>query len=191
MDGELHLANSRRLSSLTEKFHNKQYRDGYVAAHTRRVLAEQMRNFRGSLSQADFAEKLGKQKTVIGRLENPAYGGWSVRTMFEIARKLNVAVFARFVDFPTFLKYTNDLSDGALNPTPYEPEIDGDIANTRVEARAPLKELLDPNWLTIAASPREDKIEVAAPSPAFATGKIAANNYGAYYQITKRQTNVR
>jgi hypothetical protein len=122
MDGEPRLADSHRLSSLKGKFHDEQYRDGYVAAHTRRVLAEQMRNFRGKLSQAEFAEQLEKQKTVIARLENPAYGGWSLRTMLEIARKLNVAVFVRFVDFPTFLKYTGDLSDTALHPMPYEEQ---------------------------------------------------------------------
>src|SRR5271169_4970406 len=114
------LAASHRLHSLTEKFRDKQYREGYVAAHTRGVLARQMRNFRGNLSQAEFAEKLGKQKTVVGRLENPAYGGWSLRTMLEIARKEAVAVLVRFVDFPTFLKYSGDISDRALHPKSYD-----------------------------------------------------------------------
>jgi hypothetical protein len=122
MDGEPRLADSHRLLTLKEKFHDKQYRDGYVASHTRTVLAQQMRNFRGRLSQVDFAEQLGKQKTVIARLENPAYGGWSLRTMLEIARKLNVAVFVRFVDFPTFLNYSGNLSDEALRPAPYKEE---------------------------------------------------------------------
>lgn len=104
MNGERDLAASpRRLQSLAEKFHDKQYRDAYVGAHNRGVLAQQMHNFRGALSQADYAAKIGKQKTVIGRLENPAYGGWSLRTMLEIARKENVAVLVRFVDLPTFL----------------------------------------------------------------------------------------
>jgi hypothetical protein len=123
MDGERDLVDSRRLASLAEKFHDKRYRDGYVAAHTRGVLARQMRNFRGELSQADFAAKIGKQKTVIARLENSAYGGWSLRTMLEIARKRDVAVFVRFVDFPTFLKYTDDISDNALRPLPYDQEL--------------------------------------------------------------------
>lgn len=116
MDIEQNHATSHRLWALAEKFHDKQYRDGYVASHTRRVLAEQMRNFRGDLTQADYAAKIGKQKTVIGRLENPAYSGWSLRTMHEVARKENVAVIARFVDFPTFLSFTDDLSSEALRP---------------------------------------------------------------------------
>jgi hypothetical protein len=84
-----------------------------------------MRNFRGGLPQADFAAKIGKQKTVVSRLENPVYIGWSLRTMLEIARKENVAVFVRFVDFPTFLKYSNDMSDAAMRPSAYNKrEID-------------------------------------------------------------------
>ena len=51
MNGEPFLADSRRLRSLRDKFLDKQYRDGYVAAQGRRVLAEQMRNFRGDRSQ--------------------------------------------------------------------------------------------------------------------------------------------
>jgi hypothetical protein len=125
MDDERDLVASHRFFSLAEKFHNKDYRDGYVAAHTRGVLARQMRNFREELPQADFAAKIGKQKTVVSRLENPAYSGWSLRTMLEIARKENVAVFVRFVDFPTFLKYSDDMSDAAMRPRSYDQrEID-------------------------------------------------------------------
>jgi hypothetical protein len=125
MDDERDLIDSHRLQSLAKKFHDKQYRDGYVASHTRGVLARQMRNFRGQLSQAEYASKIGKQKTVVARLENPAYGGWSVRTMLDIARKENVATLIRFVDFPTFLSFTDDMSDEVLLPQPYDQvEID-------------------------------------------------------------------
>jgi hypothetical protein len=125
MDGERDLVASHRLLSLAEKFHDKRYRDGYVAAHTRGVLARQMRNFRGQLSQADFAAKIGKQKTVVGRLESPAYGGWSLRTMLEIAGQEDVAVLVRFVDFSTFLGFTDDMSDESLHPHAYDQtEID-------------------------------------------------------------------
>jgi hypothetical protein len=110
MDEEQSPASSRRLASLAKKFQDKQYRDGYVASHTRRVLADQMRNFRGSLPQTEYAAKIDKQKTAVGRLENPAYGGWSLRAMLEVARKENVAVLCRFVDIPTFLKLSDDLS---------------------------------------------------------------------------------
>jgi hypothetical protein len=122
MDREQDLATLQRLAGLAEEFHDKRYRDGYVAAHTRSVLARQMRNFRGELTQTEFGAQIGKRQTVISRLESSAYGGWGLRTMLEIARKQNVALFCRFVDLPTFLKYTNDLSDNALRPQPYDEE---------------------------------------------------------------------
>jgi hypothetical protein len=120
MDGERSPADSQRLLALAEKFHDKHYRDSYVAGHTRQMLARQMRNFRGELPQGEFGELIGKRQTVVSRLENPNYGAWQLRTMFEIASKLNVAVFVRFVDFPTFLKYSNDFSDRAFHPKPYD-----------------------------------------------------------------------
>jgi hypothetical protein len=122
MHGERSPVDSHRLFSLVGKMHDKRYRDNYVVAHTRRVLAQQMRNFRGELPQGEFGELIGKRQTVVSRLENPNYGAWQLRTMFEIASKCNVAVFVRFVDFPTFLKYTNDLSDEALHPESYREE---------------------------------------------------------------------
>jgi hypothetical protein len=123
MDGERDPADSPRLSSLAEKFRDKRYRDGYIAAHSRGVLARQMRNFRGELSQAEFGALIDKRQTVVSRLESSAYGGWSLRTMLDIARKQNVAILVRFVDFPTFLKYSGDMSESALRPAPYEQEV--------------------------------------------------------------------
>jgi len=99
-----------------EKMRDKRYRDSYIASHTRQVLAKQMREFRGDMSQAEFAGLIDKRQTMISRLENPAYVGWTLRTMFEIAQKLNVAVFVRFVDLPTFLRLSEDMSESALHP---------------------------------------------------------------------------
>src|SRR5580700_9103274 len=118
MDGEHNLVDSR-LSDLAAKFHDRRYRDGYVASYTRGVLARQMRNFRGERSQADYGAFIGKRQTVVSRLESPAYGSWTLRTMLEIARKEAVAVLVRFVDFPTFLKFIDDASDEALHPRQY------------------------------------------------------------------------
>jgi hypothetical protein len=125
MDDAHAAVDSHRVRTLSEKFHDKRYRDGYVAAHTRGVLARQMRNFRGERSQAEYGAIIGKRQTVVSRLESPAYGSWTLRTMLQIARKENVAVLVRFVDFPTFLSFTDDMSDEALFPQAYdEAEVD-------------------------------------------------------------------
>jgi hypothetical protein len=113
--------NSHRVARLAEKMHDKEYRDGYVVAHNRQVLAKQMREFRGDKPQTEFADLIGKKQTVVSRLENPSYSGWTLGTLFEIASKLNVAVFVRFVDFQTFLKYSGAQSESALCPAPYDP----------------------------------------------------------------------
>lgn len=139
MDGERDLAPSHRLLRLAEKFRDKRYRDGYVASHTRGVLAQQMRNFRGTRSQAEYATKIKKQKTVVARLENPAYTGWSLRTMLEIAREEDVAVIVRFVDFPTFVGFTNDLSDDALSPRSYDPATTNQFMEFALEHAAPTR----------------------------------------------------
>jgi len=125
-------AGSHRLLSLAEKMHEKDYRDGYVAAHTRQVLAKQMREFRGDKSQTEFADLLDKRQTMVSRLENPNYSGWTVSTILEVASKLDVAAFVRFANFPTFLKYSGDLSESALRPQSYNREQVDDFARAEV-----------------------------------------------------------
>jgi DNA-binding XRE family transcriptional regulator len=94
---------------------NKEYRSGYMRAHTRVWLADQFRALRGEMSQEDFGNLVGKSKTVIGRLENPSYANVSTRTLYQIAAALDIAVVVRFVDYETFLSWTNDMSDEACN----------------------------------------------------------------------------
>lgn len=132
MDEERPPVRSSRFLKLAKQFRDKEFRDTYVAAHTRRFLARQMRKFRGDLSQMDFAGKLGKQQTIVSRLENPNYSGWTLSTLLEIANKLNVGLIVRFVDFPSFLKFTDDFSESAVHPESYRQEEVDDFA--RIEA---------------------------------------------------------
>ena len=122
MDEERQSAGFPRWARLIEKFRDKEYRDSYVASHTRRFLARQMRKFRGEKSQSDFGETIDKPQTIVSRLEDPGYGPKTLQTMFETAARLNLAVIARFVDFPTFLKLTDDMSDEASFPQPYSEQ---------------------------------------------------------------------
>jgi hypothetical protein len=94
-----------------------------------------MREFRGHASQTEYGAKIGKPQTVVSRLENPSYKGWSLATILEIARQQDVAVFFRFVDFPTFLRLSHDLSPAALHPGPYAQE-DIDVLVDEVCQRA-------------------------------------------------------
>lgn len=123
MDSEQSPVDSLRIERLALKFHNKGYRDTYVEAHSRRFLAHQMREFRGEDSQTEFGRRIGKTQTIVSRLEDATYPGWTLRTLFEVAQQLNVAAVVRFVDFKTFLQFTDDVSDAALRPAPYQEAI--------------------------------------------------------------------
>jgi transcriptional regulator with XRE-family HTH domain len=112
----------RRLSAALDRtlrrLLNKEYRDGYLQTHVRSGIAYQIRSLREKtgLSQAQFADATGKKQSTISRLEDTDYGRVSVQTLLDIASALNVALLVRFVDFPQFLKTTEDMSPQALAP---------------------------------------------------------------------------
>jgi hypothetical protein len=89
-----------------------------VAAHTRRFLGKQMRAFRGERSQVEFAEYLGEPQSSISTLEKAGPG--TLTKALKIAKKLRVAVLFRFVDFDAFKALTEDQSDNALAPPPFD-----------------------------------------------------------------------
>jgi hypothetical protein len=86
----------------------------------RRFLAQQMRALRGDQSQADFSNILQKPQSVVSRLEDPTYGKWSLQSLFDVAERLDIAVLVRFVDYQTFLQMTNDFSEEAIAPAPFD-----------------------------------------------------------------------
>jgi hypothetical protein len=115
-------ANSHRFTRLAKKLRNKAYRASYMASHTKLFLANQINALRGDLSQQEFGEKLGKPQPVVSRLQNPNYGKYALQTLLDVAIKLDLALIVRFVDYPTFLRLTNDFSDNAVRPAAFSQE---------------------------------------------------------------------
>jgi len=105
-----------RQSRLRTKMRNRRYRHAYVEAHSRQFLAAQIRELRRELSQREFSKLVGKPQAVISRLECPSYRSMTLKTLFEIAAKLDIAVFVRFVDFKRFVALTNEINDATLTP---------------------------------------------------------------------------
>jgi predicted transcriptional regulator len=97
-------------------------------------LAQQVRSLRGDMSQEEFAKLLGTTQSVVSRFEDPSYGKFNLQTLLEIAAKLNRAVVARIVDFPTFLRFTEDMSESAMCPAGYDPELLDSAVNERAIA---------------------------------------------------------
>jgi hypothetical protein len=133
MPGERQPASSRRILRLGEKFRDKRYRDSYVATHVRQFLAQQMRALRGSISQTDFGRVLDKPQSVVSRLEDPSYGKWTLQTLLDVAAKLERAVIVRIVDFPTFLRFTEDVSEAAIHPLAYGERAHVDLSIGRAQ----------------------------------------------------------
>ena len=100
------------------KLANKSYRDSYMQMTVRGGIAYQIQALRDKfgLTQAGFAERTGKQQSVISRLENTEYGKVSVQTLLDIASALDVALLIRFVSYPEFLRRTEDKSVVAMQP---------------------------------------------------------------------------
>lgn len=165
MADERHFVDFPRLRSLIEKFRDKSYRDSYIAGHTRRFLARQMRKFRGDLSQSQFGDFLGKRQTVVSRLEDPKYGKWTLQTLFDVAAKLNVAVIVRFVDIPTFIRLSEDMSDEASRPSSYdEAAIDAFVEPKKItinpfrpDEPAPVFDFRDENKISEIFNPSANK----------------------------------
>jgi transcriptional regulator with XRE-family HTH domain len=108
------------VSDLNElaKFDRKAYRDGYLQAKVRGLIAYQIQALREKtgLSQTDFAKKIGKTQSVVSRLEDTEYGRVSVQTLLDIACALDVALVVKFASYPDFLSQTRDASVAALQP---------------------------------------------------------------------------
>ena len=115
-------ANFPRNSRLAKKLKSFDYRHSYLASHTRNFLARQFRELRGDLSQEEFGKKLGMRQNVVSRLENPGYGRWTLQTLLDVARALDIGLVVRFTDFPTFLSVSGDQTDSAARPLPFDAD---------------------------------------------------------------------
>ena len=125
-----------RLARLAKAFSDRGFRHGYMGRHIRAFLALQVQSLRGERTQKQFGDIIGKPQSVVSRLEKQADKHISIQTLIDIAAMLDVAVVIRFVDFPTFLKYTEDYSDEALAPSSYSQDAMNSLIRTeRAETR--------------------------------------------------------
>ncbi len=112
----------RRLRRLARAFADRDFRHAFMGRQLRAFLAQQIRMLRGEQSQKEFGDLIGKPQSVVSRLEKQADKNISLQTLIDIASRLDIAVVIRFVDFPTFLRYTEDQSDSATAPSSYNDE---------------------------------------------------------------------
>lgn len=104
--------------ALVKKLKDKEYRDAYVRSTLTHGLAHQIRvnRERRNLTQAELAQKCGKKtnQVSISRLEDPAYGKFTLNSIFNIAAALDVAVVLKLVPYSKFLLEIADKSANGL-----------------------------------------------------------------------------
>jgi transcriptional regulator with XRE-family HTH domain len=111
-----------RIEVLAQKLKNEKYRNAYMSRRLRAVLAAQIRAFRGPESQIAFGKRIDQTQSRVSDLENEDSGNPSLRTLIKVAQRLHVALIVQFVDYSTFLKFTDGLSPATLNPERFSGE---------------------------------------------------------------------
>ncbi len=81
-----------------------------------------------------LGKKLGMTQSVVSRLEDENYGKLNAQTLIDIAKRLHLGLVIKFVDFPTFLKLTDDMSERALRPDPFDEQSLNKLIDTRADA---------------------------------------------------------
>jgi transcriptional regulator with XRE-family HTH domain len=108
-----------------KKLKRKVFRDAYVRAHVNQGLARQIRVLRQQRgwSQAELAKKLNTKQSAVSRLEDPAYGRYTLSMLADLASVFDVSVQVRFASFSKFLAETEDVSPTALEVESFEHEM--------------------------------------------------------------------
>lgn len=112
--------------SIVAKLEKKAYRDAYVEANLIHGLAHQIRINRSNRnwSQSELANYCGgrTQQETISRLEDPAYGRYTIKTLLKLASAFDVALLVKFVPFSKFLIETSGKSESCLMAASFEDE---------------------------------------------------------------------
>jgi len=158
-------ATGGRRKVLVGKLQDKEYRDAYVRATLTHGLAHQIRVNREQrkLSQQSLAERCGGKTTqvVISRLEDPAYGKFTLNSILRVASALDVAVLVRLVPYSKFLLETADKSVLGLYAKSFFEE---DLSNRQalVTFTVTESESLSQSYMSIGPAKKPTSLPVVA-----------------------------
>lgn len=108
-----------------------------MRAYLNQGLAHQIRAMRNSRewSQKMLSDKMDcKAQSIISRLEDPAYGKYTIQTLTKVADAFDVALMVRFVPFSKLIDDAEDLSPRALNVTSFEEDMHAHEGATEIAA---------------------------------------------------------
>lgn len=158
-----------RRKVLVGKLQDKEYRDAYVRATLTHGLAHQIRVNREQrkLSQQSLAERCGGKTTqvVISRLEDPAYGKFTLNSILKVASALDVAVLVRLVPYSKFLLETTDKSVfGLYAKSFFEESLNNSQALVTFTAIEDSK-LLSQSYVSIGTTKKPTDLHVVIKQP--------------------------
>lgn len=74
------------------------------------------------LSQAALAELIGTSQSGVSRLEDPAYGKYSLDTLTQIANAFDCALAVKFISYSTLAIESENLGPESLIAEPFSNE---------------------------------------------------------------------
>lgn len=148
------LINPKRL----DKFASKDYRHSYLREMTTGWIVHQIKELRNQRgwSQAQLGKEAGKLQSAIARIENLDYGKWNTSTLLELAEAFDVAIEVRFVNWPTFLKSTDDTSPDVMRVPSFS--IDGFVPMPSTGTNESNSEIKKSNVIDFSSARSNDMI---------------------------------
>lgn len=122
--GEGVMAVTQPRQVIWERMADPEYRHALVESFISERLAIQIRHLRESndWTQAQLAERMGKQQAAISLWEDAEYGRYTLATLKELARAFDVALILHFAPFSELASRMSELSQRDLSPISYEEE---------------------------------------------------------------------
>lgn len=108
------------------KWHNREYREGYMEAAIEQGVAWQIkinRKFR-NLSQTELAQAIGTKQSSISRFEDPEYGAHSLEALKEIAKAFDCALSVKFISYGDLASESEHLAETDQYAVPYSLEME-------------------------------------------------------------------
>jgi transcriptional regulator with XRE-family HTH domain len=142
-------------STLFDKLRDRGYRDQFVAAQVRRTIAMQIKSLREEVgrrwTQAELGERAGMKQAAIARLENPAYGDFTVKTLLRIARAFDIGLIVRFAPFGEIVNWNQTVSVASYVPVSFDMESKTNTPTiTEYLVKPPLAAYFSPELITPA-----------------------------------------
>ena len=106
---------------LVLELQNEEFRRQFVSAQVRRFVSGQIRDLREidfrRWTQKELGMRAGGMKpNAISRLENPAYGDYSVNTLLRLADAFDLGLIVRFAAISEIVEWNQGISQWSYTP---------------------------------------------------------------------------